>query len=517
MVDRLVAVDDADYRLPVPVLQALASDVGNVATELGAAVEARTFVIDTEYASLEDALAATGVGGVLEVRGAHTRAASWTIDKSATVRFTGAGAITLSSGSVVGITVTASDVTLVNARITGTGGAVSGSGGGIRGAGTLAAPVRNLTIRNATLTGFSRYGIQLEHVHWFTIDTPVISTIAYSGIMILSCTNGIVDGGSVSNLTMPTPFVNAYGIAMTRNSAETITAAPRTSNVTVRGVLVDGVPTWEGIDTHGGENLTIIGNTVLNTSVGIALVSSTIGTTDTYAPRNILVANNIIDSGVTNGTRSNGIVVAGAGSAVGSAIQYATAVITGNTITNHGRDQVAATSAWGAILLQHTHGVVIANNIVTTASICGLHVFHTNYGLVATGNTFEDTWADIGPYAAVVSLRSTDNDLTVSGTQITRGPKTAVHVNSRGLTVASATNNTVADGGGNQWTKATLAQAGGSLVLKSATNGAAPVVRASAITSPTAPGAAYDQVQATSMKTALDAVILAIKNFGITN
>lgn len=38
MVDRLVAVDDADYRLPEPVLGALATDVGNPATEIGQAV-----------------------------------------------------------------------------------------------------------------------------------------------------------------------------------------------------------------------------------------------------------------------------------------------------------------------------------------------------------------------------------------------------------------------------------------------------------------------------------------------
>jgi len=39
MVDRLVAVDDADYRLPAPVQQALATDLANGATEIGGAVE----------------------------------------------------------------------------------------------------------------------------------------------------------------------------------------------------------------------------------------------------------------------------------------------------------------------------------------------------------------------------------------------------------------------------------------------------------------------------------------------
>lgn len=38
MVDRFVAVDDGDYRLPQPVLQALASDLGDPATDLGASI-----------------------------------------------------------------------------------------------------------------------------------------------------------------------------------------------------------------------------------------------------------------------------------------------------------------------------------------------------------------------------------------------------------------------------------------------------------------------------------------------
>ncbi|WP_431863051.1 hypothetical protein [Microbacterium algeriense] len=38
MVDRFVAVDDGDYRLPQPVLQALASDLGDPATDVGASI-----------------------------------------------------------------------------------------------------------------------------------------------------------------------------------------------------------------------------------------------------------------------------------------------------------------------------------------------------------------------------------------------------------------------------------------------------------------------------------------------
>lgn len=46
--------------------------------------------------------------------------------------------------------------------------------------------------------------------------------------------------------------------------------------------------------------------------------------------------------------------------------------------------------------------------------------------------------------------------------------------------------------------------------------GHAPIIRQPAITKPTAPSAAYVQAEATSMKTAVDALIDFAKNFGFT-
>ena len=46
-------------------------------------------------------------------------------------------------------------------------------------------------------------------------------------------------------------------------------------------------------------------------------------------------------------------------------------------------------------------------------------------------------------------------------------------------------------------------------------NGKTPVVKAAAITSPTAPSAGYVQAEAASMKTAVDAIRVALQNVGI--
>lgn len=47
-------------------------------------------------------------------------------------------------------------------------------------------------------------------------------------------------------------------------------------------------------------------------------------------------------------------------------------------------------------------------------------------------------------------------------------------------------------------------------------NGNAPVGKAAAIAAPTAPGAVYVQAEATAMKTAVDAIRVALQNIGIT-
>jgi len=46
--------------------------------------------------------------------------------------------------------------------------------------------------------------------------------------------------------------------------------------------------------------------------------------------------------------------------------------------------------------------------------------------------------------------------------------------------------------------------------------GVTPITQGSAISSPTTPGATYDQSEALSMKSAVDSLRLALKNFGIT-
>lgn len=470
-----------------------------------AALEGRTGVVDTDYATLELALAATSAGGVLEIHGTYSRSTAFVIDKTCTVRFQG-GSITTTVASIAAISVTADNVTIIAPVITGTGDSAGDVGAAISAIGTVSAPILGLQISDAKIQELSQWGIYLEHVHAFSVKDSQLQNIAYGAIAMLSCVGGEVTGNTITNVSMPSPFVGAYGIMMTRNSTQTISVAPRTSNILVSGNIVDGVPTWEGIDTHGGQNLTITGNKVFNCNTGIALVPCPNSSgVDTWAPVNCIVTNNIVDSKTSDGSRAMGISVTGAGTATDVAVEYASVTVANNTVIDHGNQ--ASTSS-GGISIVYARGSVIANNTIIRPAMCGLLIINANYGLVVSGNTVEDVWTTDSALTAAVYVKSQYNFFSVSGTQINRGAKTATLVNSRGLNTAASTNNVITDGGGNQWANATLPSSGDGTVLKAAAYTATPVVRAAAIASPTA--------DVTALKTAVDALRTAIKNYGIT-
>ena len=466
-----------------------------------------TGTTDTNYATLELALAATPVGGTLNIYGTWTRTTPFVVNQACTVRGGCGGSITATTGHAV--TVTANSVTLDGLTLIGTGAATEGTARAVSAVGTVGTPVDRLTVRNCAITGWSEYGIYAEQVTNFIFDANLISTIAYAGIMVLSGIGGKITGNKVTTITQPTGLTDSYGIAMSRVSTTSLAVSPRSSDIECSGNTVSGNPLWEGIDTHGGQRLTITGNKVLGCYIGIALVhGNNTGGVASYAPLDIICSGNTINSQVSNGTYSNGIQISGAGVTAGSPVESATGIITGNTIIDHGLDSATPASSDGGILAFFTAGVVLSNNRVVRGATCGIQIYHTNAGLIVSGNTIEDAWSNLAAYTMDVRIRSTYNTPTLSGTSIIRGAKTATIVNAWGLWVDSSTNNTVIDGGGNGWAAAVAPINIPVGVFKSCVNDAVPVVKAVAITTPTS-----DTV---GTKAAIDAIRVALTNYGIT-
>ena len=114
-------------------------------------------------------------------------------------------------------------------------------------------------------------GIRLHAVTGFAILTPNIHDAVYAGIITTSSTDGLIAGGTVQRIGMNGSAAansnNAYGIALTRYGFET----PKSARITVQNVTVLDVPTWHGLDTHGGVDLVFEGNWVERTYRGIMI------------------------------------------------------------------------------------------------------------------------------------------------------------------------------------------------------------------------------------------------------
>lgn len=425
MVDRLVAVDDADYRLPEPVRRALAGEVGDLTTEIGVAVQgSRGYVVDTEHATLDNALAAVATGGTLEIRASHARTTPFTVDKPCTIRFTD-GNLTTSDPDLNIINITSSDVTIEAPRISGAGVNITGTGRAIQAKGTLASKLRNIVITRPHIDEVSYVAVEVRLCDDVNVTGGQIYNIGYAAVMFLSVTRGTAADIDIHDITQPTGYVNSYGIAVSNWDG----TEPRSSECIVRGNRVARVP-WEGIDTHGGLNLIVEGNELSDCGAGIAIVSGAApGSTWTPA-ENVSVLNN----SVKRSTRTYGIVFAGPGGTSSTLSDgYATGCIIGNTVVDSGKDA----QDHGAIGLLATRHVTVSGNSIIRPTVSGIITSHNNLDFTIVGNTIVDVASEAILTQAIL-IPGYQNRGTCVGNTLARSTRVAARVNEYGLRTGAA-------------------------------------------------------------------------------
>lgn len=399
------------------------------------AVEATAIRTDKGFMTLQLAVDACQAGDTLQIRQTWTINAPVTVNKALTIQSARGGKVT-TTGDVHAFIATASGVTFDKATIVGSGPATAGLQAAIRAVGTATTPITNLTVRDCDISGFRQYGIEGWHVTDFEFARNRIEDIGYAGIMVLSAQRGRITSNDIRNMVQPSPRVNSYGIAMSRDGGKTLEESPRSSDIVVFDNTVDGVPLWEGIDTHGGERLQILENRIFNTRVGVALVPGVNPSgVDTYAPRSIKVIGNIIDSTVQDGSRRQGVQVVGCATDVDNVVEYASALVKDNTITGHGTQN---TNVQSGILLQVTRGSVVRGNELYECSPNAVHASHNNQGAIIENNLMVDTWTTDNAFTSCVYVSSLHQSLTIRGNIATRSTKTATKVNDRGLNLSAA-------------------------------------------------------------------------------
>lgn len=377
-------------------------------TNCGARGDGRTDDTHAEWA----ALLAVPTGGRItwpESRGCYRTSASLTVAKS--VSLSGPGTICAIMSAAL-FQVRSSNVSFAGLKLTGAQSAIyRAAENAILATGEFRpgrAPqfITDLSIRNLVIRHFGAAAIQADYVRDFTFTNNIIQDLPYGGIVVLSGIGGEISGNRVSQISgAGAPGSDAYGIMVSRETQDAgeLVSQPRSADIRIQDNVVDGIPTWAGLNTHSGQNIVFHRNTIRNTYFGIAVGASRSAahTEYLYAPLNITVSDNNLDSTVTDGSRATGI------SFTGAVKEMATGTITGNTVKGYGH---ATTAADGAILAYSTANLVIRHNIVERPSPNGVALTGNNRDTNISENTISDSFTNADAVGAVHGIYTTGDD-----------------------------------------------------------------------------------------------------------
>jgi hypothetical protein len=318
----------------------------------------------------------------------------------------------------------------------------------------------NVQIEGVVFKNIASNCIDLEFIDYIRVRDCYFDTYVRAGGMFQSCDYSWAQDNVLEAPTNGTgnPSGNTYYFAWTRNTNISISAQPRSKNFLCTGNTGFG-GTWEGWDTHAGENGFIGYNFSYGNLQPIAIVGSADSVGDSmYAPKNVVAAYNYMDSGVTNGTFKPGIVIQGAGEITGTANDFAEGCkAIGNTIIGYGLEN---TSISCGLLIKYVKDTIIAENHFKECSPNGIVQDHTSYDTTIFGNTFLDTWTEQSVFVnAAICFPSPYGSAFVHGNRMSRGTKTVVtgFVNRTGIRIddESPNPNAVVDIGFNSFFSAT--------------------------------------------------------------
>jgi hypothetical protein len=253
--------------------------------------------------------------------------------------------------------------------------------------------IENVGIQDATIVDWQGESVIFRMCQNFYVTNCDISNIGYAGVQTLSSNQGVISNNRIGDIHpngVVGSFDNAYGMAITCNSNGNTIGRPLSHDVTITGNYVYNVKTWEGIDTHGGYNISITGNTVRNCHSSIALVAyiGAVAANDTGVQR-CTVTGNAIDNdpsifvartGLAQGIVVDGDVRVGGGNGDG-------VTVSGNTLTFCGGKN--SSESFGAILGIAINNLVVSGNSINESGSNGIMLFSCANSLVDSNSIWQ--------------------------------------------------------------------------------------------------------------------------------
>lgn len=163
----------------------------------------------------------------------------------------------------------------------------------------------DLSIQDCIVAGFGQSGVLADNVTRFAFRNNRIRRCGRDGLRMYGVEDGRVEGNLVADLLFGfpgnPPFHNVYGITATRvygNSRvpdpDCILGRP-SRRVLIAGNTVRNASSWKSLDTHGGREISFIGNTCTGSHIGIGVDKGGADAVRGYAPPlDIRIASNTL-------------------------------------------------------------------------------------------------------------------------------------------------------------------------------------------------------------------------------
>jgi len=245
---------------------------------------------------------------------------------------------------------------------------VSGTRNGVGVAPTYLA---DITIKDCVIDAVGAYGIELDYVARAVVSNNTIRNVGYSGVFCFSCDSVLVEGNYIEGLSGETVSgeLNAYGITFTSlvNTSDFV-RDPQSQYCRAVGNTIRNIPTWHGLDTHGGTHCDFIDNRIEDCRRGVILTNLT-----TKGASHCTVRGNTIINTLT-GTNSNGSQKQGEALwdiGPSSSIRNFYNVLSGNSIFQHG----SPTELLTCIYINNAEDGAVVGNILTEPYTAGIGIF----------------------------------------------------------------------------------------------------------------------------------------------
>lgn len=287
------------------------------------------------------------------------------------------------------------------------------------------APVRRKSpkVIHCTMTDYN-IAVEMEYAEWTECFHNTAINCRYSGFFHYSCNNSrawfnVIDGLDGER---DSGELNAYGVVFTSKVQPTdFIRHPKSTHCSGRHNVIRDVPTWHGMDTHGGDYIDFSDNILINCRRGIILTNlGTAGARHCTVMRNKLI--NMTDTINSNTTRSSDSAFWDIGPA--SDPNYNN-VFSYNTVMGHGSD---FNSAPAMFIQNATQGTLSYNRFVFSKGMAVRYSGNTDY--VDIENEIRDCRSltisngGISDNAVCVGFYGTNNQVVFNGWTHISGPNT---------------------------------------------------------------------------------------------